>query len=272
MHRMFVAGASALALATVAFGGVAFADEASNTVTPQVTIGGDYTYLGLNHGLGNVNAGGVTLSGVTPIGSTNFIVQGDAAYHRESYEAGVDVDAYNVGGSVAYATTQGRVGVAVGYNGLNLNQGGGNLNLVTYGAYGQWYATDRVTLGLKGGGASITNSGADTTLAYAGVQATGYLTRDLSVSGTYDWAGENHLNLNTASIQAAYQVSRRYPVTVFGGWSYSDVSIYGIDLQGNGVNIGVKYTFGGEGSLEHHDRAGVDSWGPVASSLRSLFF
>ena len=143
---------------------------------------------------------------------------------------------------------------------------------MTYGAYGEWYATDRVTLGVKGGGASITNSGADTTFGYAGVQATGYLTRDFSLSGTYDWAGEDHINLNTASIQAAYQISRHYPLTVFGGWSYSDVSAGGSSLQGNGVNIGVKYTFGGEGSLEHHDRSGVDSWGPVASSLRSLFF
>lgn len=272
MHRMFVAGASALALATLSFGGAAFADEASTAVTPQLTVGGDYTYLGLNHSAGNVNAGGVSVSGVMPIGQSPFIVQGDAAYHRESYDLGVDIDQYNVGGSVAYANTQGRLGVAVAYNGLDFNHGLGNLNLVSYGVYGEWYATDRVTLGLKGGGASITNSGADTTLGYAGVQATGYLTRDFSLSGTYDWAGEDRLNLNSASIQAAYQISHRVPLTVFGGWSYSEVDAGPISVQGNGINIGVKYTFGGQGSLEHNDRTGVDSWGPVASSLRSLFF
>jgi len=275
MHRMFVAGASMLALATVAFGGVAFADEASTAVTPQVTVGADYTYLGLNNSAGNLNVGGVSASGIMPIGQTPFVVQGDAGYHYLSADGGGNVNAYNVGGSVAYAVPEGRVGAAVSYYGVDIGHGLGTLGAVSYGGYGEWYVTNRITVGAKGGAISPTGDASTLfnheTAAYAGVQAIGYVTPDFSVGGSYDWAGQGPLSVSTAGVQAAYQISRAMPLTVFGGWAYTNTSFGNLNLEGNGVNIGVKYTFGGEGSLRHHDRTGVDAWGPVASAPRALF-
>jgi hypothetical protein len=272
---MLVAGASVLAFTALSFG-VAFADSDSSTaVTPQVTVGADYTYLGLNNSAGNLNLGGVSASGVMPIGQTPFIVQGDVGYHYVSAEGGNNINTYNVGGSVAYATSEGRLGAAVSYNGFDVGHGVGNLGAVSYGAYGEWYFNDRITAGLKAGAISPTGDASalfnHETAAYVGVQGIGYVTPNLSLGGSYDWAGQGPLSISTAGVTATYQVSQRYPVTVFGGWAYTNTSFGNLNVEGNGVNVGVKYTFGGGGSLEHRDRTGVDSWGPVASALRALF-
>jgi hypothetical protein len=270
MKGFLLTVSGAALLGALSFG--AASAEQSTAVVPSATVGVDYSYIDANHGLGHVNDYGVNGSGILPLGS-NFVVQGDAGYHNLQ-ASGTSVNNWTVGGSVAYTHALGRIGATVAYNAFDVS--GANLNVTNYGAFGEWYVNDRATLGVKGGGATLSGSFGgfglgNTTVGYAGGEALGYLTPDLSVSGSVDWAGKNGVNVTSGGVQGEYLISHQYPVSVFGGYTYTDLSGFGGGEQANTFSIGVKYYFGGNGSLVEHQRTGIDNWGPAVTALRTLF-
>jgi hypothetical protein len=272
MHRYLMTAACAAAFGVFACGS-AMADPApaaSDAVVAQGTISADYTDLNVNHLSGNVNDWGGGASGVLPLGG-DFAVQADGGYHELNARGG-DIGQWNVGGALAWTPAMGRLGVNVTYTGFDVSHGGGNVDLTTYGAYGEWYAGDRLTADLKAGGARLSAGfggvSGNGTLGYVGGQLVGYATPDFAVTGSVDWAGRSGINITTASLQAEYLVSHDMPLSVFGGYTYTDFSSI---TRANAFSIGLKYYFGGGGSLVQHQRTGVDSWGPAASAIRFLF-
>jgi hypothetical protein len=270
MHRILTGAGIAAALSALACGS-AFADAApASGVTPQVTVSADYSYVDLNHSLGHLNDGGAALAGVMPLGGSNFSLQGDVAYHNLSANGG-SVNNWSAGGALGWTYAIGRAGVAASYTGFDYS--GAHADIGSYGVYGQWYPNDRVTVGVKGGAATVNaNLGGgfsgDTTFGYAGGELVGYISPDLTLTGSVDWAGRNGVNITTGGVQAEYLVSHSVPLSVFGGYSYTDISGA---AQANTINVGVKYYFGGGGSLVDHQRHGVDNWGPLATALRLIF-
>lgn len=265
-HLIAAASAAVLSLAAVA---AASAQPASpdNAVVPQGVIGGDYSYVGLNDGLGNANVYGGELGGITPI-TSDFSGQVTGGYHRIDSH-GFGANDWNVAGTVAWSQPWGRLGANVGYT--NDSLAGASANITNYGVYGEYFA-DRFTLGLRGGGATGSASAfgfgtGSQTGGYGGAEAIGYLMPDLAVKGTVGYVGIDSGHQWTAGVRGEYLFSRDTPIAGWLGYDYSDIGGDGFSVHSNTFSVGLKYYFGGSGSLEHHQRTGVDDWGPSQLDL-----
>jgi hypothetical protein len=264
--QFLVAAASA---AFFVFAGAASADPAAattpdNAVVPQGVVGADYSYLGLNDHLGNANVYGAELGGVVPLEPNSpFSLQVTGAYHRvDSHDLGGND--WNVGGAFAWSQPWGRVGANLGYTNDSLAGVGGEIT--NYGVYGEYFA-DRFTVGARGGGAtgSANAFGFSTgsqTGGYVGGEAIGYAMPDLAVRGTIGWVGIDQLHQFTAGVHGEYLFSQTTPISGWVGYDYADLGADGFSIHGNTFSVGLKYYFGGGGSLQHRQRTGVDDWGP----------
>lgn len=266
------AAASAAAVALFG-GGSALADTpsaASDTaVVAQGVIGGDYSYTGFNQGLGHANTYGGELGGIVPFGS-DFSGQVTGGYHRID-ASGFGANDWNVAGTVSWDPAWGRLGANVGYT--NASVSGAHVNATNYGAYLEYYAGDRATLGLRGGGATVSasafgmGSGSETG-GYVGGQLLGYLTPDLALRGTVGYVGISGGHQTTAGVHGEWLVSESTPISAWVGYDYADFGGGGgSDVTGNTISVGLKYYFGGSGSLQHHQRTGEDDWGPAPVDL-----
>ena len=237
---------------------------------PQATLSGNYSYATTNVS-NNINEFGVNIAAVAPIGDS-FSIQGDGGYEYLS-TSGVSINSYEADGAITWHNSMGRLGAAVAYSGFQANNGGSTkLNFVSYGAYGEWFAGDAFTVGLKGGGATVSGGGlggfGSSTLGYVGGELVGYATPDIALSGTVDYIGDNSGHLTTAGAQAEWLVSRMTPISVFVSYNYDDLQ----GVTANIFSVGAKwYIGGGAASLVDHQRNGVDNWGPLPSA-RSINF
>lgn len=270
-NMRFWAAASAAAVSMLAFG-VAQADSpaspADDTNVVAQGVGGiDYSYVGLNQGLGHANVYGGELGGIVPF-SQDFSGQVTGGYHRVDSD-GFGANDWNVAGTISWDPHWGRAGVNVGYTSANLL--GANASVTNYGVYGEMYG-DQYTLGARGGGATISANafgvgGGSETGGYGGGEAIGYLAPDFAVRGTVGYAGFADGDQWTAGVHGEYLFSRDVPVSGWVGYDYASLGLPGGHVQGNTVSVGLKYYFGGSGSLEHRQRTGEDDWGPAPLDL-----
>jgi hypothetical protein len=263
---------AATAAASLITCGLALADpppaQSDTTIVPQGVVGGDYSYLGFNQGLGHANVYGGELGGIVPFGS-EFSGQVTGGYHRID-ASGFGANDWNVAGTVSWDTNMGRLGANVGYTNDNLL--GGNANVTNYGVYGEYYAGDEFTLGVRGGGATASanafgSGSGSSTGGYAGGEAIGYFMPDLAVRGTVGYLGISGGHQWTAGVHGEYLFSQVTPISGWVGYDYSTLGSGGSSIAANTVSVGLKYYFGGSGSLQHHQRTGQDDWGPAALDL-----
>lgn len=268
MRTQFLAAASAAALAFVSFS-AASADPAppspDSAVTPQAVVGADYSYVGLNDGLGNANVYGANLGGIVPLQQGSpFSFQLTGAYHRiDSHDLGGND--WNVGGAFAWAQPWGRVGANLGYTNDSFAGIGGEVT--NYGVYGEYFG-DRFTVGARGGGATGSAHAfgfgtGSSTGGYVGGEAIGYAMPNLAVRGTIGYVGIDAAHQLTAGVRGEYLFSETTPISGWVGYNYADLGADGFSVHGNTISIGLKYYFGGGGALQHRDRTGVDDWGPA---------
>jgi hypothetical protein len=270
MRNLLIVAASAVALAMSA--GLASADptpaSGDTVVVPQAVVGGDYGYTGFNQGLGHANTYGADVGGIMPF-STDFSGQLTGGYHRID-GSGAGADDWNVAGTVSWDTTMGRVGANVGYTNAGLS--GLNANVTNYGVYGEYYAGQQFTVGLRGGGVSGSASAfgvgsGSSTGGYGGGEAVAYLMPDFAARATVGYVGISDGHQWTAGIHGEYLFSEKTPLSGWVGYDYSSIGAQGFEVHGNTVSIGLKYYFGGGGSLEQHQRTGEDDWGPSTLDL-----
>jgi hypothetical protein len=228
---------------------------------PSGTIGVGYNYTTGSSGSGHIDDWNINGSIAAPI-TSNISLQGDASYDGFSETGGTSFHTTQVSGSGFWQGAKGRLGLTAGYNEFGIS--GGSFHFENYGAFGEFYASDRVTLGLKGG--SLTGSGLNAT--YIGGEIVGYATPNLALSGTFDYAGVSGSHINTYGAKAEYLVSETTPISVTGGYTYTDV---GGGFHLNTWMIGAKFYFGGKGSLVDHQRSGAETWGTKQSALNFLF-
>jgi hypothetical protein len=252
--------------------GLASADPApangDTVVVPQAVVGGDYGYTGFNQGLGHANTYGVEAGGIMPF-SSDFSGQLTGGYHRID-GSGASADDWNVAGTVSWDTTMGRLGANLGYTNEGLS--GANANVTNYGVYGEYYAGQQFTLGLRGGGvtgsASAFGVGSGTsTGGYGGGEAVAYLTPNFAARATVGYVGISDGHQWTAGVHGEYLFSEKTPLSGWVGYDYSSIGADGFAVHGNTISIGLKYYFGGSGSLEQHQRTGEDDWGPSTLDL-----
>lgn len=264
-----LAAASAAVFAFAAATAVSAQPAASpdNAVVTQGVVGGDYSYVGLNDGLGHANVYGAELGGITPLNS-DFSAQVTGGYHRVDSN-GFGGNDWDVAGTVAWTRPWGRLGANVGYTNDSLAGVGGELT--NYGVYGEYFG-DRFTLGGRGGGATGSASAfgfgtGSQTGGYVGGEAIGYALPNLAVKGTVGYVGIDSGHQWTAGVHGEYLFSEATPISGWVGYDYTDLGGDGFSVKGNTFSVGLKYYFGGGGSLQHRQRTGVDDWGPSQLDL-----
>ncbi|MGH6958786.1 MAG: hypothetical protein ACREEW_19145 [Caulobacteraceae bacterium] len=261
MRSKLIGAASAAAIGLLAFG-VANADPApaDTAVVPQGTVSGSYSYLTANHGA-NANIWSVQGAGIAPV-MGDFSVQLKAGYDGLGLKGG-DFNNWRVSGAASWDSARGRLGVNSGFDALNGL--GTNLDFVNYGAYGEFYVGPRITLGLRGGGATGWASalGArsnDFNGGYVGGEGIYYLMPDLDAQGHVEYDTVGGLRQTNVGLQAEYLYSQDLPISGWVGYDYTHFDGAGVSLDDNKFSVGLRYYIGGSGSLVNHQRTGVDDW------------
>jgi len=268
MRNFTLTAACAAAFGVFAAGSAYAASPADYAVTTQGTLGVDYSYTSVDHA--SANTWGGSAAAIVPFGGA-FSGQIDGAFHNVEPNGGGNYNDWNVGGAAAWSFGKGRLGVNAAYTGLGFD--GLNLDAVNYGVYGEYYVDSRITAGLRGGGLTLNENAfgfhGSETGGYVGGEAVGYVIPDLMLQGQVEYAAISHISQTTVGVNAEYLVSRQIPVSVSAGYEYDNLGIYGENVDGNTVKVGVKFYFGGHGApLVVRQRTGVDSWGAAPFDLR----
>jgi hypothetical protein len=271
MGRNFFCGAALAAL-----GALWLTPAIAAPVVASADLNAGYNYSSFNKGGGAVNDWMINGAGVVPIG-TNWAVQGNAGYSHITGSGGTQNNDYGVA-SGFYSNQMGRLGASVAYTQLYPSQG--SATATSYGAFVDWYASDMFTLSGRGGGISgsistgghhVNASGAD----YFGGQAIAYLQPNLALNGAVDYVRLPFSGVTVEStsygVGGEYLLSQAMPLSVSAGSHYTNYSLLGFKADANVFSVSLKYYFGGNGSLEDHQRSGEESWG-VASPVQGLYF
>jgi hypothetical protein len=225
------------------------------------SLSGDYLKPSCS-GCGGIDAWGISGSGAYGLGMNDLAVQGDAGYHRVS-GSGVNVDLWNVGGSAFWAGFMGRLGANLSY--ASLDTSGANGHVTGYGGFGEYYPTQAITVGLNAGGFSAGGSisglgSASSTGSYVGGGATGYLVPDFAASGLINYISISGVHFTTYGGGLEYLFSESLPISIYGGYSTTEVSGGGGHI--NQWSVGFKFYTNGNG-VTLVDRHRNGTLGPV---------
>ena len=244
--------ASAMAAAPMGFAGTLSGAYGSSSCdgcdsTDAWTIGGSGAF-----GLG---AGG------------QFGGQIDASYNSVS-----DVDVFGLGGSLFWAPAMGRAGGTIFW--ATADESGVNVDGFTYGVFGEYYVGNAITIAAKGGGLSLSADAygfSDTeTGGYIGGALTGYIIPNLAIQGDITFSSVSDLDTTNYGIGAEFLVSEMVPISIFGGYSRSNVEIFGIDADVDTWMIGLRFYAGAAGpTLVDKHRNGTVGWAG-ATNVNSL--
>jgi hypothetical protein len=211
----------------------------------------------------------------------------DASYLSQSGDGSSQI-VWNLGGSAWWGGAQSRFGININYE--TVTDFGSETN---GGVFVEWYLANFTVAG-KGGwlfGGGTPNGGRGN---YLGGQVGGYFVPNLWVGGSVTWSdmvsgstgfgggivtppcfgptcGRRDFGETNFTIDAEFLVSQAFPLSVFGGYTFSDVSVSenannpnlidGPDNNANTFFIGVRYYLGGMGSLmDMHRNGNLRGW------------
>jgi hypothetical protein len=257
-------------VAVAAVSGPALADFGSAF---SGTLQGQYSNISAGSGGGSANVWGGEGSGAFDLGWSGLKVQVDGGYQGVSFSGSGSVDDWNVDGAFYWQGHQGRIGGTVGYNGFS-GSGAGTFNVTNYGGFAEWYAAPMFTVGVKGGGASASDGGFGSgTATYVGGEAVFYAFPNLALNGNVDYfsAGNAGGNITSYGGTAEWLFSESVPVSVYGGYTYSDFSGGGGHLST--WTVGLKFYLNGNGAstLADRQRTGNANWGTETNLINTVF-
>lgn len=154
---------------------------------------------------------------------------------------------------------KGTVGLTIGQD--SFRKGGasgiftflGDASVTSYGAFGEWYMRNSVTLKFSGGGYSGDAKG-----FYLGTDAAWYVTPDIALDFGYHYLRMTSVgNQSAINLGAEYMPWESLPLSL--GLTYSHVSV-SPGGSGSTYGLSLKYRFGTTGSLVARDRSGPISW------------
>jgi hypothetical protein len=246
MKTYLLLSAGALAL------GLALSGSADASVSG--TLSGSYA-SGTDNGsadLWNVDGS------LTGMFDTNWGGEVTGGYHNISDDFGDNLDIWNIGGSLFWASMQGRLAATVNY--YNTSVAGFDGHVTTYGAGGEWYAAPNFTVAVKGGGDTVSGDlfGSSDSGGYAGGMLQWYIVPNLSLSGSVDYAEQfgGHVTSETAKVEWLFSDSM--PISIYGGYEHADVGSGGFGVAGNLFFVGLKLYMNdpGNGTLVDRQRGG----------------
>ncbi len=221
-----------------------------------VTVGADYGRITAGSGSGHVNRahvdGGIALG----LGVGGIVIEADGSYTRLS-ELPVDDATYSsFGGSLFWASAEGRIGATAGYNHLEYI---GDGNVTNYGAFGEWFADDAFTLGLKGGGFSSNFSVKGT---YAGGEVAFYPLPNIALNATVDYTkfnGGGNAHQTDFTVGGEWLAIRGVPATIYTAYTYTDASFFTDHINTWFVGIRLYFNDDSRTLVERH-REGTTGW------------
>jgi len=250
-----LAGVSALAIALPAVA------QAQGMAPIHGTVAGQYSNLDAGGG-GNADAwlGDV---GVVYNGGLGFGGQANLSF-GSAEDGGVDADLWGVGGALSYRADGFKVGGGVQYQSLDLGFGT-DLNATNYGAAGEAYLGDIVTLAARGGGFSGTGAFDG---FYIGGGGAIYPMPNLAIKGDVDYAEPDvGGDLTTFGIGAEFLPFMSVPVTIGGGYRNLDSTGIGGDIDIWRISLKAYLGTPGNGTLIENHRNGALNLGYVLGSL-----
>jgi len=236
--------------ALAAFG--AAAAQADAPVDFSGTLTGSYA---------NADVSGVTadLFGGDASGAVRFgehwNMEANAGY-RHVTAPGLHANDWQFGGGFFWKDGKGRIGPVAGYESVDTNIGSDHVSFE--GAGGDWFLADDATISTKGGGF---NGSGGLSGYYVGGGFTAYWQRDVAFSGTVDYAHAAGTGAETDyTMQGEWLVSERVPFSVYGGYTYADITSLGGHT--NVWFLGVRFYTNGDGShtLVDRQRNGPLGW------------
>ena len=229
------------------------------------TLSGSYGNLSISGGGGDADIYGGDGQAAFGLGMPNLGAEVDAGYHYLSANGG-SIDTYNIGGHAFWATMQGRLGATVQYQ--SLSGSGFSAHITNYGGFGEYYASDAITLGLNAGGYTASAFGSSDNDIYIGGGFSGYLTPNVAVTGLINYYNATGGNLTSYTGMLEWLVSESTPISLFGSYTNTQVSGGGGHL--NLWMIGVKFYTDGNGTtlVGKHRNGALDNI--VRPSIRIL--
>lgn len=216
-------------------------------------------------GCGHWDDWNVSGAAETPLGSSNFSVQGDGSYHSMNIEHLPQAHFSQMNLSVMYNASMGKVGATIGRDEMGI--GPESISGTTYGAFGVLYPNQQWTLGVKGGAWEV-GSGFPH-VGYWGAEVKGYVQPNISLGLTYDQAnfsgGMGSDDVTTWGGAAEWQPTAS-PWSVKLG--YANTKFFGTNM--NTWMLNFRWHFGGGSTLVDHDRNGAEPWGTQQTALRFL--
>jgi hypothetical protein len=218
-------------------------------------------------GCDSTDAWSIGGSGAFGLGMRDFGAQLDASYNSVS-----DVDVFGIGGSLFWAPVMGRAGATIFW--ATADESGVNVDGLTYGVFGEYYAGNAITIAAKGGGLSLSADAygfSDTESGgYIGGALTGYVIPNLAIQGDITFSSVADLDTTTYGIGAEFLVSDMVPIAIFGGYSRSNVEVFGFDADVDTWMIGLRFYAGAAGpTLVDKHRNGTLGWAG-ATNVNSL--
>jgi hypothetical protein len=141
-----------------------------------------------------------------------------------------------------------------------------------YGAFGEFYVGQFLTIGAKVGGMTIDFDDGVVTESqsgsYIGAVVTGYITPNFALQGSALFSGVSEflgspddLDNTAFTVGAEFLVSQMVPVSVFGNFTFGSADFAGNDLDTDKWIIGARLYFGAAGpTLVDKHRNGTLGW------------
>lgn len=184
---------------------------------------------------------------------TDIAVQGLADY-SESKTFSTPIDTWTTGGAVTVRQPLFALGFAGDYKSSRLL--GADYNYGSYGLIGEYYPTNDITLRAHGGGFSGGFNGFDKVGGYYGGGASYYVTPNLSLKADADYASVSNLRWTNFSAGVEILPLETLPVSLSTVYTHGNVNAAGFSTYSDGLMVRLSWHFGDGNSLVGFDRNG----------------
>jgi len=204
------------------------------------TFAGDYSYF--HAGGSDANSVGIDGMLARSLDWNGLSVQANADYHYLwAGGGGGSVNSGTFGGALVWNGMDGRIAANANYHTTGLFNG------TTYGVGGEWYGGPDWTLGLRGGGLSVSGGG---TGGYVGGEAIKYFDSNWSLGIGMDYTSVGHARVTDYSARVEYLAWQN--LSIYGGYTFADIP----GTSGHVLTIGLKwYCDGGAPTLVDNNRS-----------------
>ena len=204
----------------------------------------------------------------------NLNVQFDASY-RHNWADNFSQEDWNLGGSLFWASMDGRVGV--NFNHATFTSVG---HVTNGGVFGEWYLGNLTAMG-KAGWLSSGGSGFGGHGNYLGAALAGYITPDLAITGGVEWGdlvqgqgcqtcGRQDLRVNAYELMAEWLFSPAMGLSGYAGYTFVDSKIYTFDSEANIWLIGLRWYTGGGALVDRHRNGNLNPWLPALGGFNNF--